>query len=192
MSVSIPVILGTVRHDNETEPVADYTLDRVKAHDETETRLVDPGKYELGNLEQRLTDSELRESHEQEFVDVIEDADGFVIVTPEYNHGYPGALKNLLDHVYEPWHRKAFGLVTTGGSMGGVRAEEQLRLVINGGLNGQVVPRNVNVPEPWDTFKDSGEPDEKPKTWQKRFDKLVDQVVVYSKALQDVQNELDG
>jgi NAD(P)H-dependent FMN reductase len=52
--------------------------------------------------------------------------DGFVIVTPEYNHGYPAALKNALDHLYAEWSHKPVTFVTYGGSGGGVRAAEQL------------------------------------------------------------------
>ena len=52
--------------------------------------------------------------------------DGFVLLTPEYNHGYPAALKNALDHLYAEWNHKPVTFVTYGGSAGGVRAAEQL------------------------------------------------------------------
>ena len=55
--------------------------------------------------------------------------DGFVFVTPEYNHSVPGVLKNAIDHLYYQWHHKAAGFVSYG-SAGGVRAVEQLRLVL--------------------------------------------------------------
>jgi NAD(P)H-dependent FMN reductase len=53
-------------------------------------------------------------------------ADGYVLVTPEYNHGYPAALKNALDLLYAEWNHKPVTFVTYGGSAGGVRAAEQL------------------------------------------------------------------
>jgi NAD(P)H-dependent FMN reductase len=56
----------------------------------------------------------------------VAEADGFVFVTPEYNHGYPAALKNALDLVYAEWSHKPVTFVTYGGSAGGVRAAEQL------------------------------------------------------------------
>jgi NAD(P)H-dependent FMN reductase len=58
----------------------------------------------------------------------IDAADGYVIVTPEYNHGYPAALKNALDHSFVEWHRKPVAFVGYG-SVGGARAIEQLRQV---------------------------------------------------------------
>ncbi len=56
----------------------------------------------------------------------VAQADGYVLVTPEYNHGYPAALKNALDHLYAEWNHKPVTFVTYGGSAGGVRAAEQL------------------------------------------------------------------
>ena len=57
-------------------------------------------------------------------------ADGYVLVTPEYNHGYPASLKNALDHVYTEWVRKPVSFVSYGGPGGGARAVEQLRQVV--------------------------------------------------------------
>lgn len=57
-------------------------------------------------------------------------ADAFVVVTPEYNHGYPGALKTAIDSVRGPWYAKPVGFVSYGGWSGGIRAVEQLRQVV--------------------------------------------------------------
>lgn len=189
MPILLPVIQGTIRKENATRPVAAYALERLQAHDDVTSTLLDPANLGLGNLERRLTGRDSLSAGEQRFLDVVTEADGFVLVTPEYNHGYPGALKNLIDHVYEPWTRKAFGLVTTGGSSGGIRAEEQLRLVINGGLAGTVVPRGVNVPRVRDVFGDEG-PIQEPETWRKRFDRLAEQLSIYAEALRDVRARL--
>ena len=56
-------------------------------------------------------------------------ADGFIVITPEYNHGYPAVLKSALDALYAEWVRKPIAFVSYGGWSGGVRAVEQLRLV---------------------------------------------------------------
>jgi NAD(P)H-dependent FMN reductase len=66
---------------------------------------------------------------ERRWADQISALDGFVIVTPEYSHGYPGALKNALDHLYVAWNYKPVGFVSYGGFASGARAVEQLRLV---------------------------------------------------------------
>ena len=63
------------------------------------------------------------------FVDRIGGADAFVVVTPEYNHGYPAALKQAIDLPYDEWRAKPVGFVSYGGMAGGLRAVEQLRQV---------------------------------------------------------------
>ena len=63
------------------------------------------------------------------WADKIGPADGFVIVSPEYNHGYTAAIKNALDHIYAEWNNKPVAFVSYGGGAGGSRAVEQLRLV---------------------------------------------------------------
>jgi len=59
----------------------------------------------------------------------IAEGDGFIVITPEYNHGYPGVLKNALDIIYPEWSRKPVGFVSYG-SAGGARVIEQLRQVV--------------------------------------------------------------
>jgi len=77
----------------------------------------------------------------------IREADGFILVTPEYNHGYPAVLKNALDYVYHVWGRKAVAFVSWGGA-GGTRGVEQLRLVA---IELDMVPIRwaVHIPNPW-------------------------------------------
>ncbi|MGW1934667.1 NADPH-dependent FMN reductase [Streptomyces sp. NPDC001919] len=60
---------------------------------------------------------------------VLEAADAYVVVTPEYNHSFPASLKNLIDRHYTEWQAKPVGFVSYGGISGGLRAVEQLRQV---------------------------------------------------------------
>jgi NAD(P)H-dependent FMN reductase len=75
-------------------------------------------------IEQRYADGSARLWSEK-----IHALDGYVIVTPEYNHGYPGQLKNAIDHVHLGWWYKPVGFVSYGGTANGARAVEQLRNV---------------------------------------------------------------
>jgi NAD(P)H-dependent FMN reductase len=68
--------------------------------------------------------------HTKRWSEVIDELDGFVFLTPEYNHSYPGALKNAIDYIYGEWNDKAAGIVSYGGGAAGVRAAEALRLVL--------------------------------------------------------------
>jgi NAD(P)H-dependent FMN reductase len=70
-----------------------------------------------------------QQEHTKQWADKIASFDGFVIVTPEYNHGTSGVLKNAIDYLYAEWNNKAAGFVSYGG-VGGARAAEHLRLVV--------------------------------------------------------------
>lgn len=84
-------------------------------------------------------------------------ADAFVIVTPEYNHSFPAALKNLIDWHYTQWQAKPVGFVSYGGLGGGLRAVEQLRLVF-AELHAMTVRDSVSLHGPWSGLAEDGTP----------------------------------
>lgn len=92
--------------------------------------------------------------------DKVDEADGYVLVTPEYNHGYPAVLKNALDIVWHPWGRKPVGFVGYGGPGGGVRAVQQLRQVV---VELEMVPmrRQVIIPRVYSAFDEAGRLDDR-------------------------------
>lgn len=81
------------------------------------------------------------------WADKIAEADGFIVVTPEYNHGYPAVLKNNFDHIFKEWNHKPVGFVAYG-SAGGARAVEQLRQVVVE-LNMAPIRTSVHIFDPW-------------------------------------------
>ncbi|MFJ4094484.1 NADPH-dependent FMN reductase [Kitasatospora sp. NPDC089913] len=84
-------------------------------------------------------------------------ADAFVVVTPEYNHSFPAALKNLIDWHYTQWQAKPVGFVSYGGLGGGLRAVEQLRLVF-AELHAVTVRDSVSLHGPWSGLAEDGAP----------------------------------
>jgi NAD(P)H-dependent FMN reductase len=126
----IGIILGSTRPNRNGEQVARWVYDLSSRRSDAEFELVDLRDYPLPHLEEgpmaRTGPSE--HEHIRVWADKIASFDGYVMVTPEYNHSAPGVLKNALDHLYEEWNNKAVGLVSYGGA-GGARAAEQLRLV---------------------------------------------------------------
>src|SRR5271169_5224210 len=85
----------------------------------------------------------------------IAEADAFVVVTPEYNHGYPAALKSLIDSVGAEWQAKAVAFVSYGGISGGLRAVEQLRLLF-AELHAVTIRDSVSFAGAWEQFDDAG------------------------------------
>ncbi len=121
----IPLILGTARQGRQSEHVANFVLSEMKKRPEIETELIDVRK-----LKMRLDDAG-EDMKDPEFAEKMTRADGLAIVTPEYNHGYPGLLKHALDMCLEEYIHKAVGICgVSAGQMGGARVIENLLPVV--------------------------------------------------------------
>ncbi|MFI0509461.1 NADPH-dependent FMN reductase [Streptomyces sp. WSLK1-5] len=126
----IGIILGSTRPGRNGEAVARWVLDVASTRSDAEFELVDLLDYKLPHLDEALPPSmgQYAQPHTQEWAAKIASFDGFVMVTPEYNHSTSGVLKNAIDYLFAEWNNKAVGFVSYG-AMGGARAVEHLRLV---------------------------------------------------------------
>jgi len=120
----IPIILGTAREGRESEKVANFMLKETsKANLKTEI-------IDVRDFLACATDNTEESIHAIRLSEKISNADGYIIVSPEYNHGYPGELKIMLDMLYDQYARKPVGFCgVSTGAFGGARAVEQLRLL---------------------------------------------------------------
>jgi len=117
----IPLLLGTPRKNRESEDVARWVHGKMLERDELETQFFDVRDFELPHAEYGTEVSHLF----PEWKDAIVRADGLVIVTPEYNHGYPGPLKSVLDLLLKEYIHKAVAFVgVSAGPWGGTRVIE--------------------------------------------------------------------
>ena len=128
--IKIAVIIGSTRPGRVGESVARWAYDIAKGRSDAEFELVDIAAFNLPLLDEPVPPSQGQYSqpHTKVWAKKIASFDAYVFVTPEYNHGTSGALKNALDFLYSEWNDKAAGFVGYG-SAGGTRAVEQLRLV---------------------------------------------------------------
>jgi NAD(P)H-dependent FMN reductase len=128
--IRIGIILGSTRPNRNGEQVARWVYDNASLRSDAEFELVDLRDYPLPHLDEPLPPSmgQYQNDHTRQWADKIASFDGFVIVTPEYNHSTSGVLKNAIDYLYAEWNNKAVGFVSYG-SVGGARAVEHLRLV---------------------------------------------------------------
>jgi NAD(P)H-dependent FMN reductase len=127
----IAIILGSTRPGRNGEAVANWVFDIAKQRDDAVYELVDIADYHLPHLDEAMppTMGQYTQPHTKAWAEKISSFDGFVFVTPEYNHSTSGALKNAIDFLYAEWNNKAAGFVSYG-SAGGTRAVEHLRLVM--------------------------------------------------------------
>ena len=121
----IPVILGTVRKGRASENVAKFVFGEVQKHEGVETELID-----IRDLNFPVDDAG-EQIKNAKFSETCERADGLIIVTPEYNHGYPGMLKHVLDSNLKEYIHKAVGICgVSAGGFGGTRVIESLLPVL--------------------------------------------------------------
>ena len=126
----IGIILGSTRPGRNGEAVAKWVLDIASQRTDAEFELVDLLDYKLPHLDEAIPPSlgQYTQPHTIEWAEKIASFDGFVMVTPEYNHSTSGALKNAIDFLFAEWNNKAVGFVSYG-ALGGARAVEHLRLI---------------------------------------------------------------
>jgi NAD(P)H-dependent FMN reductase len=129
--IKIAIITGSTRPGRVGEAVGKWVYDLAKKRNDAQFELVDIKEYGLPLLDEPVPPSQGKYSkeHTKRWAAKIASFDAFVFVTPEYNHGINGALKNAIDFLYAEWNNKAAGFVGYG-SAGGARAVESLRLVM--------------------------------------------------------------
>jgi len=145
----LAVIYGSDREGRFCDVVADWVLKQLAQDQDLQLDRVDP-------LELRREPTGAGQAPLQER---LARADAFVVITPEYNHSFPAALKALIDSANEVWHAKPVGFVSYGGVSGGLRAVEQLRLVF-AELHAVTVRDQVAFINAWDAFVEGRPADE--------------------------------
>ena len=155
MSISklfIPTLLGTSRKNRESEHVANWVCSKMRERDDIETQLFDVRDFALPQDDYGTAIG----GDFPEWRDAIIKADGLVIVTPEYNHGYPGSLKGVLDLLLKEYIHKAVAFVgVSAGPWGGTRVIEScVPMVRELGL--AVTFSDLNFPSIKTKFDDDG------------------------------------
>ncbi len=145
--MNIEIVSGSPRQGSITIRVAKYLQQLLQTQTPHNVGLIDVKEWLLPALQQEVFSSyETAPTHLQPLVQRMQQAQAFILVTPEYNGSYTPAMKNLLDH-FPKQSRKAFGIVTAStGIMGGIRASQQMQLLING-LFGIGSPYMLIVPQ---------------------------------------------
>lgn len=127
---TIGIILGSTRADRRGAQVARWVLDSASRRDDAEFELIDLRDHPLPHFDEAVPPmfGPSADERTRSWAARIAPFDGFVVVTPEYNGGMPGVLKNAIDHLFAEWTNKAVGFVSYGVN-GGARAVVQLRTV---------------------------------------------------------------
>lgn len=185
--LKIAIVVGSTRPGRKAEAVARWVHTLAKSRTDAEFELVDIQDFDLPLLDEPVPPSQGKYSkpHTKAWAAKIDAFDGYVFVTPEYNHAPSGALKNAIDYLYREWNNKAAGFVGYG-SAGGTRAVEQLRLIMGelqvADVRAQVALSLFTDFENFTTFKPGPQ-------HEKSVNNMLDQVIAWSGALRTLRNK---
>ena len=182
---SIAVLLGSIRRDRMGDRAARLVLEELESrgHD---VHLVDPRELQLPLLDRMYKEHPAGGAPEplERLAQLYRSADGFLVVSAEYNHGIPPALKNLLDHFLEEYFWRPSGIVCySAGGFGGVRAAMQLRMTL-AELGMPSVPSLLAIPRIAETITEDGVAAEVTVRSMSRF---LDEFLWYADALAEAR-----
>jgi NAD(P)H-dependent FMN reductase len=148
--INIALIYGSTRAGRFCDKVAVWAAKQISANREFALDVIDPAlpPVRVAGEASDVYDMAWLRQH-------LGNADGFVVVTPEYNHGYTAALKSLIDAVGKEWQAKPVAFVSYGGISGGLRAVEQLRQVF-AELHAVTIRDSVSFASAWEQFGTDG------------------------------------
>ena len=185
--IRIGIILGSTRPNRNGEAVAKWVFEIAQKRTDAEFELVDIKDFNLPLLDEPIPPSmgQYSKEHTRAWAAKIDSFDAFVFVTPEYNHGTSGALKNAIDFLFKEWNNKAAGFVGYG-SAGGVRAVESLRLVMGeimiADVRAQVMLSLFTDFENFSVFKPADR-------HEKSVNDMLDQVIAWGGALKTLREK---
>jgi NAD(P)H-dependent FMN reductase len=151
-TLNIAVIIGSTREGRFCPTVAGWFVTQARGRSDMVIDVIDLAEVDLPSIYPRRASADV-----EAYVARLARADGFVVVTPEYNHGYPASLKQAIDLAFVEWRAKPVAFVSYGGMAGGLRAVEQLRQVF-AELHATTVRDTVSFHQAHAAFDAAGEP----------------------------------
>lgn len=157
----IEIISASVRAGRNSHKVALYFKNYLEANKLATAKILDLNEYDFPLFDERLRFQESPTEKMLDFSEKIKSADGVLIVTPEYNGGYPASLKNAIDLLYPEWHRKPVAISTVSdGIFGGTQVITSLQFTL-WKIRAWTVPAMFPVPSVIDAFDENGDPTSK-------------------------------
>lgn len=156
--MNITVILGSIRDERKSDRIASYLLQRLEGMPGIRPRLLDLAEYQLPVFENRWAQSDSPDPSLVAFGEALTEADGLILISPEYHGSYTGVLKNAFDHFWAEFKRKPMGVVTTGsGKFGGINASSEMQQLVLS-VGGYPTPTKLIIPYIQHSLSETGEP----------------------------------
>lgn len=174
--MKIAIISASVRQGRNSHRVALYFQNFIKEKKLAEVTILDLNEYQFPLFEERLRLMQNPPDKVLQFAEHVKNADAVIIVTPEYNGGYPASLKNAIDLLYTEWKRKPIAIATVSdGVFGGSQVITSLVFSL-WKIGAWVVPAMFPVPSIDKSFDENGTPIDKEKT-DKRAQRFLDELI---------------
>jgi NAD(P)H-dependent FMN reductase len=145
--INLKIIIASTRPGRKGPLLADWIYQKATSHEEFEIEMIDLAEINLPFMDEpnhpRL--KQYTHQHTKDWSSKIGSADAFILVTPEYNYGFPATIKNAIDFLYNEWRHKPIGFLSYGGIAGGIRCIQLLKPVL-GALDMVPLTAAVNVP----------------------------------------------
>jgi NAD(P)H-dependent FMN reductase len=184
----IALIVGSVRHDRQGIKVARWMEQKVKDRNHT-VFFIDPVEINLPLLDRMYKEMTNPSEMLRELQDKIKSAEGYMPVTPEYNHSTSAAMKNTLDYFLEEYYFKPSAIVSySPGGFGGINAAQQMRLIF-AELGAPAIPSSFPISRVHEVFDESGKLIDQ--RYEKRVTRFLDEFEWYIEALKN-QREKKG
>jgi len=185
--LSIKVIAGSTREGRFSDQAALWIQSELLKHEGVVAEVLDLRDYDMPFFNHAVSPAFKKEPYAHEavarFTQKIKEADGFLMVTPEYNHSTSAVLKNAIDWVYQEWNKKPVAFVSYG-SVGGARAVEQLRLIA---IELQMAPTRTAVHIPGEQYFPmrfgNGDPTEVFAHMTPKAEEVITELLWWTKAL---------
>ena len=192
-ALKVKIILGSTREGRFSDKVGAWMLEEVKKDSHIEAEVLDLRDFEMPFFAEAETPSYKTKPYAHpavaQWTAKIAEADAFIIVAPEYNHGYPAVLKNALDYVYQEWNNKPVAFVSYGSALGS-RSVEQLRQVA---IELQMAPIRNALHMPYDVIMAVGKGapvGDVLAPYAERVGGLLSQLLWWGKALKAARNDM--
>ncbi len=185
-SLNVKVILGSTRDGRFSDKPGHWILEHLQKAEGIQAEVLDLHDYAMPFFDQSETPSYKSKPYSDpvvvEWTAKIKEGDAFIVIAPEYNHGYPAILKNALDFVYQEWNNKPIAFVSYGSAMG-ARSVEQLRMVA---IELQMAPIRNAIHLPYDVVMAIGKGASAQEVFAPFADKatgLIEQLAWWARAL---------
>lgn len=182
----ITILYGAIREGRLSIRAAKAVKHFLEATKKVSITFIDLKEYNLPVMEARLKDTDNPLANVVAIGEAIKQADGIVMVTPEYNNSYSGAMKNMVDYYTTEWARKPIGIVCgSNGVQGGINASNLMQLLILA-IGAFPMPYKLLVPNLAQSLDEKGKPQNE--TMEKNLKKFVQEFLAFVTAIVQYKN----